>query len=251
VAIDLWFYRKDRLITTVGEVEPPLDLSVRGTINLALIAGIIGAILGAAWWRPGISVDIYGTTVELQNVVRDAALLVIALLSLLLTREEHREANGFSWDPILEVAILFAGIFVCIIPVMTSLEAGKDGSLAWLLAAVTRSDDLPHSVAYFWMTGMLSAVLDNAPTYLVFFELAGGKASELMTTYAGTLAAISMGAVYMGALTYVGNAPNLMVYAIAVERGIKMPSFFVYLAWAAAVLLPVLALVTFVFVMGS
>ncbi|PWT91776.1 MAG: sodium:proton antiporter, partial [Proteobacteria bacterium] len=151
--------------------------------------------------------------------------------------------------PILEVAILFAGIFVCIIPVMTSLEAGKDGSLAWLLAAVTRTDGGPQPVAYFWMTGLLSAVLDNAPTYLVFFELAGGKASELMTTHAGTLAAISMGAVYMGALTYVGNAPNLMVYAIAVERGIKMPSFFAYLAWAAAILLPVLALVTFVFVM--
>ena len=97
---------------------------------------------------------------------------------------------------------------------------------------------------------MLSAFLDNAPTYLVFFELAGGDAQELMTTSAGALAAISMGAVYMGALTYIGNAPNLMIYAIAVERGIKMPSFFGYLAWSAAILLPVLALVTFVFVVA-
>ena len=87
---------------------------------------------------------------------------------------------------------------------------------------------------------MLSAFLDNAPTYLVFFELAGGDARELMGPLAATLAAISMGAVYMGALTYIGNAPNLMVYAIAVERGVKMPSFFGYMIWSALVLLPVL-----------
>ena len=95
---------------------------------------------------------------------------------------------------------------------------------------------------------MLSAFLDNAPTYLVFFELAGGDARELMGPLAATLAAISMGAVYMGALTYIGNAPNFMVYAIAVERGVKMPSFFGYMVWSRSILLPVLALLTFVFV---
>ena len=248
VALDLWHYRKDRLVTTVGETDPPLDLHVRGTINLLLIAGAIGAILGAAWWQPGISFDIYGTKVELQNALRDVILLVIAFLSLVLTHDEHREANGFTWDPIVEVAILFAGIFACIIPVLAMLQAGKDGSFAWLLTAVTAQDGSPHEVAYFWLTGILSACLDNAPTYLVFFELAGGHAKVLMGPLATTLAAISMGAVYMGALTYIGNAPNLMVYAIALERGIKMPSFFSYIAWSAAVLLPVLAIVTVVFV---
>jgi Na+/H+ antiporter NhaD/arsenite permease-like protein len=248
VALDLWHYRKDRLITTVGETDPPLDLQVRGTINLALIAAVIGAILGAAWWQPGITFDIYGTAIELQNALRDVILLVIAFLSLVLTHDEHREANGFTWDPIVEVAILFAGIFVCIIPVLAALHAGKDGSLAWLLTAVTAQDGSPHEVAYFWLTGILSAFLDNAPTYLVFFELAGGHAKVLMGPLATTLAAISMGAVYMGAFTYIGNAPNLMVYAIAMERGIKMPSFFGYIAWSAAVLVPVLAIVTVVFV---
>jgi Na+/H+ antiporter NhaD/arsenite permease-like protein len=248
VLLDLWYYRKDQLITTVGETEPPLNLRVRGTINLALIAGVIGTILGAAWWNPGISFDIYGTTLELQNVVRDAVLLLIALLSLTLTPDEHREANGFTWDPIAEVAILFAGIFACIIPVLAMLQAGKDGAFAWLLALVTNTDGIPHDVAYFWLTGVLSEFLDNAPTYLVFFELAGGDAKALMGPLASTLAAISMGAVYMGALTYIGNAPNLMVYAIAVERGIKMPSFFGYLLRASIIMLPVLALVTFVFV---
>jgi Na+/H+ antiporter NhaD/arsenite permease-like protein len=248
VAVDLWFYRKDRLITTVGETRPPLDLAVRGTINLALIAGIIAAILAAAWWRPGISFDVYGTQLELQNVVRDAVLLLIAFLSLWLTPEEHREANGFTWDPIAEVAILFAAIFVCIIPVLTVLQAGKQGFFSWLLALVTDADGSPNEMAYFWVTGVLSEFLDNAPTYLVFFELAGGNAATLMTTLAGTLAAISMGAVFMGALTYIGNAPNLMVYAIATERGIKMPSFFAYLLWASLILLPVLVLVSVFFV---
>jgi Na+/H+ antiporter NhaD/arsenite permease-like protein len=172
-------------------------------------------------------------------------------MSMWLTREEHREANGFTFDPIVEVAILFAGIFACIIPVLAMLKAGRDGAFAWLLAAVTAPDGGPHEIAYFWLTGALSALLDNAPTYLVFFELAGGDAQALMGPLAATLQAISMGAVYMGALTYVGNAPNLMVYAIAVERGVKMPGFFGYLAWAAAILLPALALVTFVFLLPA
>jgi Na+/H+ antiporter NhaD/arsenite permease-like protein len=245
VVLDVHYYRKDRLVAAVGEAKRPVNLRVSG-INLLLITAIVGAILAAAAWRPGSSVRIYGTTLELQNIVRDAALVLIAILSLALTPNEHREANGFSWEPIAEVAILFAGIFVCIIPVLAMLDAGKDGAFAWLLTLLTAPDGSPRVVAYFWVTGVLSAFRDNAPTYLVFFELAGGDARELMGPLAGTLAAISMGAVYMGALTYIGNAPNFMIYAIAVERGVKMPSFFGYLLWAAAVLLPVFGVLTFV-----
>jgi Na+/H+ antiporter NhaD/arsenite permease-like protein len=248
VALDLWHYRKDRLVTTVGENVPPLNLGVSGGINLVLIAGVVAAILASATWKPGISFDIYGTVLDLQNVVRDSVLVLIALLSLALTPNEHREANGFTWDPIVEVGILFAGIFTCIIPVIAMLDAGKDGAFSWLLAAVTAHDGSPHAIAYFWLTGMLSAFLDNAPTYLVFLELAGGDPHELMGPLAATLAAISMGAVYMGAMTYLGNAPNLMVYAIAVERGVRMPSFFGYMIWSGIVMLPVLGLLTFVFV---
>ena len=185
-------------------------------------------------------------TSRLQNLVRDGALLVIALASLWLTPDEHRAANDFTWEPIAEVAKLFAGIFVCIIPVLAMLEAGHDGPFAWLLKAVTAQDGSPHAVAYFWLTGLLSAFLDNAPTYLVFFQLAGGDAAALMGKLSATLAAISMGAVYMGAFTYIGNAPNFMVYAIANERGVKMPSFFGYMLWSFAVLLPVLGLLTYV-----
>jgi Na+/H+ antiporter NhaD/arsenite permease-like protein len=139
---------------------------------------------------------------------------------------------------------LFAGIFVAIAPVMAMLQAGPNGAFAFLLQAVTARDGTPQEAAYFWLTGALSAFLDNTPTYVVFFELAGGDARQLMGPLAGTLASISMGAVYMGALTYIGNAPNLIVRAIAEERGIAMPNFFAYMLWASLVLIPLFALLT-------
>jgi Na+/H+ antiporter NhaD/arsenite permease-like protein len=245
--VDIWFYRKDRKVAIVGEARPPVHLAVRGKINFLLLAGIVAAILGAAFWQPGVRFDVYGTPLALQNLVRDAVLLLIATLSLVLTPDEHREANGFTWEPITEVAILFGGIFACIVPVMAMLQAGPDGAFSWLLAATTTGDGR-NDVAYFWLSGALSGFLDNAPTYLVFFELAGGNPTALMGPLGSTLAAISMGAAYMGALTYVGNAPNLMNYAIAVERGVKMPSFFGFMLWSGVVLLPVFGLITWLFV---
>jgi Na+/H+ antiporter NhaD/arsenite permease-like protein len=219
-------------------------IRIRGAINFVLIGLVIAAILVSASWRPGVTFDIMGTKIELQNLARDAALVVIALLSLKLTPAEQRTANGFTWEPIREVAILFAGIFTAIIPVLAMLQAGRDGAFAWLLTAVTARDGLPHEAAYFWLTGILSALLDNAPTYLVFFQLAGGNARDLMGPLAGTLASISMGAVYMGALSYIGNAPNFMVYAIAQEQGVRMPTFFGYMLWAGLILVPLFLLLT-------
>jgi Na+/H+ antiporter NhaD/arsenite permease-like protein len=251
IAIDVWHYRHDRRIELIDEPAGRYTLGVKGLVNVVLIGLVVGAILMSAKWRPGVVVDVYGTQLALENIVRNAALVVIALVSLVLTPDEHREANGFSWEPIREVAVLFGAIFVCVIPVLASLRAGEHGAFAWLLDLVTRPDGTPIATAFFWLSGLLSAVLDNAPTYLVFFDLAGGDAGRLMGEYAATLAALSMGAVFMGALTYIGNAPNLMIYAIACERGVKMPSFFGYLAWSCAVLLPAFALLTFVFVGGS
>ncbi len=241
--LDWLLFRQDRDKDPVATPDAT-PLRVRGTINFALIALIIAGILLSALWKPGINVTIFGTAIELQNLARDIALVIVALASLWLTHDEHRAANGFTWEPIREVAKLFAAIFVTIIPVLAILEAGRNGQFAFLLAAVTANDGQPHEAAYFWLTGILSAFLDNAPTYLVFFELAGGDAHRLMGPLAGTLAAISMGAVYMGALTYIGNAPNFMVYAIAEERGIRMPSFFGYLFWASLILVPLFLLLT-------
>jgi Na+/H+ antiporter NhaD/arsenite permease-like protein len=131
------------------------------------------------------------------------------------------------------------------------LQAGKDGALAWLLAAVTARDGLPHEVAYFWLTGILSAFLDNAPTYLVFFELASGDAKQLMGPLSGTLAAISLGAVFMGALTYIGNAPNFMVKAIAEGNGVETPSFFGYIIrYSLPILLPIYFIIWVIFYSG-
>ncbi|MBX9777468.1 MAG: sodium:proton antiporter [Xanthobacteraceae bacterium] len=247
VIVDIWFQRKDRRVALIGEPPlPPGRLSVHGNINFLLLAAVIGTILIASQWKSGIVFDVLGTKVELQELIRDGTLIAIAILSLVLTPNEHRESNGFTWEPIREVAILFAGIFTCIIPVLAMLQAGKAGAFGWLPQLIDDSV-VPNEVAYFWLTGMLSAFLDNAPTYLVFFELAGGDSQMLMTKLAPTLAAISMGAVYMGALTYIGNAPNLMIYALAEERGVKMPSFVGYMLWASLILLPGLLLITFVF----
>jgi Na+/H+ antiporter NhaD/arsenite permease-like protein len=250
VLVDFWFYRQDRRVAPVGQATAGAPLRVHGLVNLFLLAAIIGAVIVSALWSPGVTLTIHGTPLELQNLVRDAVLVLAALASLRLTPNEHREANGFSWEPILEVALLFAGIFVCAAPVLAMLDSGHDGSFAWLLTAVTADNGNPHAAAYFWLTGILSAILDNAPTYLVFFKLAGGDAAELMGRLAPALTAISMGAVYMGALSYIGNAPNFMIYAIATERGIKMPSFFGYMVWSFAVLAPVFALITYLFVIA-
>jgi Na+/H+ antiporter NhaD/arsenite permease-like protein len=245
-AIDFWYYRHEKHDIGSGHKAEPTVVRIRGVVNIYLLGGLIAAILLSAVWKPDIVITIRGVELELQNLLRDAFIFAIALASLKLTPAEHREANGFSWEPIREVAKLFAGIFVCIIPMLAMLNAGPRGAFAWVVA-LTSDGGAIYNLAYFWLSGALSAFLDNAPTYLMFFELAGGDSRELMGPLAGTLAAISLGASSMGAMTYIGNAPNLMIYAIAVERGIAMPSFFAFMAWSCAVLLPVFAIVGWVY----
>jgi len=247
LATDVWYWRKDRVIAVVGEKPLADPIRVRGLVNLTLVALIVAASVLSALWKPAIGVTVWGATLELQDICRDAALVAITVLSLVLTPDEHRERNGFTFEPIVEVAKLFAGIFVCMIPVTAMLARGRAGPFAGVLALTADAAGNPVDAVYFWVTGALTAVLDNAPAYLVFFGLAGDDAHHLMADHPRTLAAISMGAVYMGGLTYVGNAPNLMIRAVAVERGVKMPGFLRFSVWAAAVLLPVFAWVTFVF----
>lgn len=245
-AIDFWYYRQEKHDIASRHKAEATVVRIRGVVNIYLLGCLIAAILLSAIWKPDIAITIHGAELELQNLLRDTIIVAIALASLKLTPVEHREANGFSWEPIREVAKLFAGIFVCIIPMLAMLNAGPRGAFAWVLA-LTSSGDTTYNLAYFWLSGLLSSFLDNAPTYFMFFELAGGDARELMGPLAGTLAAISLGASSMGAMTYIGNAPNLMIYAIAVERGIAMPSFFAFMAWSCAILLPVFAVVGWVY----
>jgi Na+/H+ antiporter NhaD/arsenite permease-like protein len=182
---------------------------------------------------------------ELQNIARDILLLILAGISLKTTALDIRRRNEFNWEPILEVAKLFGGIFISMIPAIAILRAGMDGALSGLIALVS-TDGVPNNAMYFWLTGALSSFLDNAPTYLVFFNTAGGDASALMNQVP-TLMAISAGAVFMGANTYIGNAPNFMVRSIAESGGIKMPSFFGYMAWSVGILIPCFVLTTLVF----
>jgi Na+/H+ antiporter NhaD/arsenite permease-like protein len=238
LAIDVVLHRREQGLPKIKDPTPHSKVRIRGLANLPLLAGVIGAILLSAAWKPGIALTVHGIAIELQNLVRDGTIVLLALLSVVASRNEYRKANGFSWGPILEVAKLFAGIFICIIPVIAILRAGRDSVLAPLVALVTGPDGAPNDLAYFWLAGSLSSFLDNAPTYLVFFELAGGDPRHLMTAFGTTLAAISLGAVFMGANTYIGNAPNFMVYAIAKQRGIRMPSFFGYMLWSGLVLIP-------------
>jgi len=247
LVIDIVLHRREAGAPKIKDPTPDSKVRIRGLVNIPLLAGVVAAILMSAAWKPGVAFTVQGVDVELQNLVRDVIILVLAGLSLAITRKEYRAANGFTWGPILEVAKLFAAIFVCIIPVIAILQAGMNGALAPLVELVTRPDGTNNDLAYFWLTGALSSFLDNAPTYLVFFELAGGDPQALMTTHATTLAAISAGAVFMGANTYIGNAPNFMVYAIARERGVRMPSFFGYMLWSGAILIPAFIIVGLVF----
>jgi Na+/H+ antiporter NhaD/arsenite permease-like protein len=244
-ALDGWFYRRDGL----PGPDPTPDtrrFGFDGSANFALLAAIVGLTLLSGFWKSPVVFEIAGTQVGLPALVRDAGLALVTLLSLAITPGKVHADNQFSWGPMVEVAKLFAGIFLTIIPVIAMLRAGINGPFAGLISAVSRADGQPDPAMYFWATGVLSSFLDNAPTYLVFFNTAGGDPAMLMTSMAPTLAAISAGAVFMGANTYIGNAPNLMVKAIAEDRGIRMPGFFGYMAWSGAVLIPLFIIMTFI-----
>lgn len=245
--LDWYLFHIDENYPPKPDPTPDSRLRIVGWVNVALLGGILAAVLMSGIWKPGIYVTVNHIQIELQNVMRDILLLIIAGISWTVTKREIREGNGFTWGPIVEVAKLFAAIFITIIPAIAILKAGTNGSLASVVGLVTDAQGQPSNAMYFWLTGGLSSFLDNAPTYLVFFNTAGGDAAQLMGPLSGTLTAISAGAVFMGANTYIGNAPNFMVKAIAEERGVKMPSFFGYMLWSTAFLIPCFLITTWVF----
>ena len=244
--LDSWYYHKREEIQVIDPTPDSRQIGFDGKVNFVLLAGVVALVLMSGLWKSDVSFNVAGTDVGLPGLVRDAGLLLIILISLKLTPIQVHADNQFGWGPMQEVAKLFAGIFLTIIPVIAMLKAGVNGPFGAVVSAVTNPDGSPNVMMYFWITGLLSSFLDNAPTYLVFFNTAGGDAQVLMTTLAPTLAAISAGAVFMGANSYIGNAPNLMVKAIAEDRGIKMPSFFGYMAWSCCVLIPLFIVMTFI-----
>ncbi len=243
-ALLLVFYLVDSTVFRREDLGTPGDLDeiaeahrvplhVAGTHNALWLAAVVGVLVVAGTLAP-------------PPGVAEAALAGVAGLAWITTPAALRRENRFTWGPILEVAALFAGIFATMIPALAILNArGAELGLA-------------EPWQYFWATGALSAVLDNAPTYLTFASAAsavvGTDAADLSQLVAdargaGLLRGVSLGAVLMGAATYIGNGPNFMVKTIAEEGGVRMPSFFGYLAWSVAVLLPVLGAMTWLFLM--
>jgi Na+/H+ antiporter NhaD/arsenite permease-like protein len=248
--LDSYYYRKEGVSAPEEEgVKEPLKLE--GIRNFLFLAGIVGSVLmsGIVDWG---EVNILGVHRAVQDWVRDGLLVLMGVLSLLTTPIRIRDDNDFTWFPIIEVAYLFIGIFITMIPCLLILKAGSHGALAFLVNGVTRP------VHYFWVTGGLSSFLDNAPTYLTFFNSALGAfypgtaeaqaVPLLMTENAIYLKAVSAGAVFFGACSYIGNAPNFMVRSISEEAGTPMPSFFGYIIkYAVVFLIPIFVIVTFVF----
>ncbi len=248
----IMFKREGGVVPDDGEKEP---IRVAGLFNLIFLAGIVAGVLMSGTFKWG-EINVIGVHVAWQNILRDLVIVAMGLLSLKFTpfAGALRRENQFEWEPIAEVAKLFAGIFMTIIPALAILKAGEQGALSGLIRAVN------EPWHYFWITGVLSSFLDNAPTYLTFFNTALGKlhmteamAHEVLIGAAANpefvrlLTAISVGAVFMGANTYIGNAPNFLVRGIAESSGIRMPSFFGFMLWSVGILLPLFVVITLVF----
>lgn len=222
-------------------------LGLEGSVNLLLLLGVIGAVLFSGVASIG-GFHVYGIEIRIENLIRDLSLLGLTFASWKLTPLVSRTANGFDWFPIQEVGKLFAAIFITIVPAIAILRAGTTGALGFIVDLVTTANGEPNSLAYFWITGVLSAFLDNAPTYLVFFNTAGGQANlPVLLAEVTTLAAVSAGAVFMGAMTYIGNAPNFMVKSIAETSQVRMPSFFGFMIWSVGILVPLLVVMSLIF----
>jgi Na+/H+ antiporter NhaD/arsenite permease-like protein len=231
-----------------GVAEP---LRIDGWQNIFFLGGVLVAVITSGVWQAG-TVSILGVHQDVQNLVRDAILLLMLAASWGMTPASVRQANEYSWGPIREVAILFAGIFATIIPALAMLRAGEQGAMAGVVRAVR------EPAHFFWASGTLSSFLDNAPTYLTFLSTALGRLypgvpereaiARLIAEHPRFLQAISAGSVFMGANTYIGNAPNFMVKSIAEEAGVPMPSFFGYIfRYSLPVLVSVFVVTTWVF----
>ncbi len=251
VALDVYHWKREDAAVRAPSDVPHEPLRVEGWHNFILLGGVLAAVVVSGVWHPG-AVSVLGVTLQVQNLLRDAVLILLAAGSLATTSRRTREENGYTWGPVREVAILFAGIFATIVPVLLVLRAGERGALGPAIHAVQTP------AQFFWGTGLLSSFLDNAPTYLAFLSTALGRiypgvpereaVLRLVAENHAYLQALATGAVFMGANTYIGNAPNFMVKSIAEEAGVEMPSFVGYIfRYALPCLVPVFLFATWVF----
>ncbi|GHT97349.1 hypothetical protein FACS1894126_1230 [Alphaproteobacteria bacterium] len=237
-AIDYWLYKKE---TEKHELKKSDKRFVfKGTKNLFLLGLILLTVIFCNFDG---DLEILGEKFRYSSLIRNTLLMIISLISLKITTKEIREKNHFSFAPIREVSELFAGIFITVIPIIHILHQGSAGEFAWIFNWISSNEEfIPNRC--FWASGLLSSTLDNAPTFLIFFHLVSGNAAELMTAKASILTAISVSTVFMGALTYIGNAPNLMVKSIAEKYNVKAPSFIGYMLWSIGILVPIFFLIS-------
>ncbi len=234
--VDLARFHKDRVSSHVPSHPEAHGLSLRGLPNLFLLGLIMASVYaGGAWVAPWAATRWGHAGDVVAKGFQVVTLAAIGAASLATTPRDIRKANEFTWHPFIEVAVLFAGIFVTMVPALKLLEANG------------RDLHVTQPWQFFWATGGLSSFLDNAPTYLAFLSMSQYLPDEVAGTTALVLAAISCGAVLFGAMTYIGNGPNFMVKSIAEHAGVKTPSFFGYMGWALAVLGPLLVAVTLMF----
>ena len=178
-----------------------------------------------------------------SSLLRNFILIAVSFISIKTTPKIIREQNDFSYAPIIEIATLFVGIFITVTPIIHILHKGTEGSLAFIFNSITDNGEFILSRC-FWISGLLSSILDNAPTFLIFFHLASGDAQLLMNAKASLLMSFSISTVFMGALTYIGNAPNLMVRSISQSFGVKVPSFLGYMVWSVGILIPLFFIIS-------
>lgn len=214
-----------------------VGIPLEGGINFILMAAIVVITLLAPRMSSHPVATFMGAEISWQDIVRDVGYVSIGGFSLRLTPKHIHHQHRFNFEPFKEVARVFLVIFLTLIPVSAMLKLGANGPFCGLFN-FAHAQGLPVDVRYFWLSGVLSAFLDNAPTYLLFFKMAGGDAEILMHQLPSTLLAISLGSVYMGAMSYIGNAPNFMVRSIAKQSGVEMPSFVGYMLWSCVILLP-------------
>jgi len=252
LVLGIYFALETHLYKKEGSPAPLVEdsgtgekLGLDGKVNLVILLGVVAAVLMSGTLKLG-SFEVYHVELKVQGLLRDAILIGLALLSLKLTDPESRRLNDFNWFPIMEVAKVFFGIFISMIPTILILQAGEKGALSGVISLVSR-DGAPLNYMYFWVTATLGSILDNAPTYLVFYNVAGGDAAQLMGPLAGTLKALSLGTVFSGAMSYIGNAPNFMVRSIAENQGVAMPSFFAFMLLAIVIMWPIFILNTLIF----
>ena len=212
----------------------------RGKRNFLLIIGILTTVVLCNFDG---SFILLGESFSYSPLLRNVILLSIAVVSMRITPHTIRERNSFSFEPIKEIVNLFACIFITVTPIISMLHQGTDGSLKFIFDWIAPNNTI-IAARCFWASGLLSSILDNAPTFLIFFHMLSGNAVELMTVKADLLAAISISTVFMGAITYIGNAPNLMVKSIAGNYGVKVPSFIGYMVWSIGILIPVFFIIS-------